>query len=1172
MPHPLRPLAALTLGAALTLPAFAADLGGATASTVTTNVAESFKQAEQAIRKFRVAPGFKVETVAVDPQLKNAVAFAFDEKGNIYTSETGRYRSSTLDIRSYMSWYDDDLASRTVDDRISMIKKHMPDDWQKLGVESETIRFLRDVNGDGRMDESKVFATGFTNLLDGIASGVMARRGEVWFTNIPDLVKLLDKDGDGVAESREVLHHGYGVHFSLTGHDLHGLAWGPDGRIYFTVGDRGAHVTSREGKVFNYPDEGVCFRMNPDGSNLEVFATGLRNPQELAFDEFGNLFTGENDCDHGDMERWLHIVQGADYGWRIGYQFSEQNPGGAWMSERIWWTNFTGRAAYAMPPFSHIDNGPSGLTYYPGTGLSDSYKGMFFLTHFKGVDNVSGIKGYTFAPKGASFELAKMQEIIWNTLPTDVDFSPDGYLHFVDWVHGWPKSDKGRIYRLVPDKLDPRAQETAKLLREGMAKRSTKDLVKLLANPDMRVRLEAQYELAARPKNGKASEIKSLVDTALKSPNRHARIHAIWAMRQIGRRSYEERMAEYLQSKALVNNKKDKDLDEAFSQLLPLLKDKDTVILEVAPMMFAESHFSPGAMEIIKLLTNSVSKIRAEAGIALATYPGYFQPPLDEFKKMLIDAQINNDPTLRHSTVMALKSLWVWLPINGTSSHFAVTDFMQHTNAGVRMGAVLAFRQLKEPSIGNFVKDADPLVALEAARAINDVPIEQGLPALAALIGTQGETPKLDAKAASVAGMLNEDYARLVIRPMVRRALNANFRLGEAKHAQALATFALAGVRGEDVTVDVSQELQAEALLMLGQWGAPSPRDKVIGLWRPLPKRDAQPAIAALQPVLPNLIKEPTAVGLAAIRASAELGMTSASDLLATTLRAGSTSADARVDILRALARLKAPQLTEALQAGAVDSDVNVRKEATRLSASANATAAAPELAKILQNGSLPEKQTALAALATIPGTVADEIIYGQLRLWVENKAAAPELYLDILEACEVRADERIKLWLGRYRETISTNDVLGEYRVVLHGGNAEAGKKIFVERAEASCVRCHRINNEGGEVGPDLSHVGKTHDREYLLKAMLLPNAEIATGFESLMVELHDGAFYAGVLKSENDQEIVLNSPEDGLVTVAKSKIKTRQKGLSGMPEGLEKILSKRDLRDLVEYLSSLK
>ena len=121
----------------------------------------------------------------------------------------------------------------------------------------------------------------------------------------------------GVAEQREVMFDGFGVHTSLMGHDMHGLIVGPDRRLYFSIGDRGLHV-EHEGKVHDYPHEGAVLRCELDGSKLEVVHRGLRNPQELAFDQWGDLFTGDNNSDGGDKARLVQILPGADSGWRIG--------------------------------------------------------------------------------------------------------------------------------------------------------------------------------------------------------------------------------------------------------------------------------------------------------------------------------------------------------------------------------------------------------------------------------------------------------------------------------------------------------------------------------------------------------------------------------------------------------------------------------------------------------------------------------------------------------------------------------------------------------------------------------------------------------------------------------------------------------------------------------------
>ena len=179
------------------------------------------------------------------------------------------------------------------------------------------------------------------------------------------------------------------------------------------------------------------------------------------------------------------------------------------------------------------------------------------------------------------------------------------------------------------------------------------------------------------------------------------------------------------------------------------------------------------------------------------------------------------------------------------------------------------------------------------------------------------------------------------------------------------------------------------------------------------------------------------------------------------------------------------------------------------------------------------------------------------------------ELQLDVLEAAGQRPS--LKPLVTRYNDGLDRKGLLAPFRETLAGGNAAAGRKIFIERADVSCVRCHKIGNDGGDVGPNLAGIGQRQVREYLLESLVAPNAKIAPGFEGVTLTMKNGTLHAGSVKQETNDELVLNSPEEGVLTLRKSDIIDRQRGLSGMPEGLGQTLSKRDLRDLIEFLTTL-
>jgi quinoprotein glucose dehydrogenase len=1101
-------------------------------------IAPASEEGQQAIKRFKPAPGLKVDLWAAEPLLANPVAFSFDEKGRAYVCETFRLGAGVDDIRGIMGWLNEELASRTVDERLAEMKRHLGDRFASYTNNSERIQLIEDRAGQGKADHATVFAEHFNSPLDGIGAGVLARKGNVWYTDIPNLWLLRDTNADGVADTRRSLHYGFGVRVGFLGHDLHGLHFGPDGKLYFSIGDRGSNIKVGDGRNVGEPDMGCVFRCNPDGSELEVFAYGLRNPQDLVFDQYGNLFTGDNNSDSGDEARWVYLVEGGDNGWRVGYQFME-NPysRGPFNAERLWYPPFEGQPAYIVPPVANIASGPSGVAYFPGTGLPSKYRDHFFLVDFRGGPANSGVHSFTLQPKGAGFELVNREHFLWGILATDAKFGVDGGLYVSDWVEGWGLTGKGRLYRVHDPALDkdPLVLETKRLLAEGMEQRSAKDLARLIEHADMRVRQEAQFELASRDLSGLAT----LASAARQDANPLARLHGIWGIGQVAARYTEP---EY-----------PAQVSAAMQLLVKLLSDRDAEVRAQAAKVLGERHYSKAFSRLVAALEDPNARTRFFAAIALGKL-GRTEalPALYSLLRKNADA----DAYIRHAAVMGLARI---------GDVGALLAEAHDSSSSVRLGVLLALRRLQRAEIALFLHDSEPALVLEAARAINDEPINGAMHELAMLIDSSMMQRLLNGEPLVPKSVPTPAAQRLGLEALLRRVLNANFHFGTPETAGALAAFA--------ARTEAPENMRVEALQELADWEHPAGIDRVIGLWRPVAAvRHKETAAKALEPQLGTILRSaPETVQVAALHCVTQLELTNATVLLTQLVADTNGSSRVRAAALTALSQVDLPALGHALSLARNDADENVRKAATRLEARLPSANPVGRIEATLNAGTLGEKQTALAALGTVPSAAADDLI-GQWLDRLEAGTVPKELKLDVLDAASKRSNDSLKEKLAAYEAGWASQGPLAPYESCEFGGDAEAGKRIFFEKPEAQCVRCHRVNGQGGDVGPDLSHVGSQKDRRYLLESVVVPNQQIAQGFDSVTVVLQDGDVQAGVLKSETPDEIVLNSADNGAVKIKKTDIKTRKAALSPMPEGMAKILSKEDLRNLVEFLSSRK
>jgi quinoprotein glucose dehydrogenase len=241
------------------------------------------------------------------------------------------------------------------------------------------------------------------------------------------------------------------------------------------------------------------------------------------------------------------------------------------------------------------------------------------------------------------------------------------------------------------------------------------------------------------------------------------------------------------------------------------------------------------------------------------------------------------------------------------------------------------------------------------------------------------------------------------------------------------------------------------------------------------------------------------------------------------------------------------------------------------------------EFSRVFRGAALAEQQAAATAL----GRSLDRRAYDLLATQADAVLAGKRphaLALDVFEALErgalldglVNAErsrrnlinsKRVALWADQF----PAGDSLRAHRIALLGGDAARGRELFHRRVELQCVQCHAIEGQGtSTVGPDLTGIGERQSREYLLRAIVEPGAELAPGFEYTTVTLKNGQVVSGLVQREDEIHLQVASASDagGAVTVRKSDVRERS-ATSPMPP-LAALMTLRDLRDVVEYLAT--
>lgn len=363
------------------------------------------------------------------------------------------------------------------------------------------VRLVEDTNGDGYADKATLYAGEFNSIM-----GLCYHDGTVFVMHAPFLTALKDTKETGVADERKDIVIGLGLtpeENPVRLHCANGVTAGHDGWLYLALGDHGCIVNRPEGDKLVLEGGGIL-RCRPDGRDLHIFSTGLRNIYDVALDAELNVFVRDNENDGGDYKiRVCHSFFGADHGYP--YDYYE-------------------RPSYALAPIADLGLGSSagGLCYLE-TQFPQEYRGSLFFCEWG-----KSLVRYPLRHEGAGF--ARPEEIEFATSaqndpyglkPTDVVVQRDGSIMISDYADGQrPTRGRGRIYHVRWDVVHQPPQPLA-------ADTPLEELLGKLNSPSHSQRWEAQLAVERQGKRG-AEVIKEAVSGGKLDP--FGRLHAVWIL------------------------------------------------------------------------------------------------------------------------------------------------------------------------------------------------------------------------------------------------------------------------------------------------------------------------------------------------------------------------------------------------------------------------------------------------------------------------------------------------------------------------------------------------------------------------------------------------------------------------------------------------------------------
>ena len=266
-----------------------------------------------------------------------------------------------------------------------------------------------------------------------------------------------------------------------------------------------------DGKVHEASGRGAVFRCDSDGSNFEVYAHGLRNPQDLAFDNHGNSFYLRQHGRHRGQSPRSFVLDNTDSGWDMAHQSPHHYanaldwgdfylPKSVWVGQKMFETYRKDQPQWVYPPVAHVGNGPSGVTWLSGMSVPKDLRDTFALTDYRGAPKNSVTHAIKLSAVGSTFKVSEVKSIVQGLAASDAEHGYDGNLYFADYGGGWSVNKNGSIQVLRP--ADPQMREVGAGngpdVSKGLRSPILPELALLLEHSDQRVRQASQFAMVGK--------------------------------------------------------------------------------------------------------------------------------------------------------------------------------------------------------------------------------------------------------------------------------------------------------------------------------------------------------------------------------------------------------------------------------------------------------------------------------------------------------------------------------------------------------------------------------------------------------------------------------------------------------------------------------------------------